>query len=115
MRSPIRSLVIILAILVALLFVVLGLVLGALVVIADKDWPDAAQLLYNYKGSLAAVGLGTLALGLAAKTLTQKTISDERNAYYDRVQWAIEMTLDENPVKQSAGWHFLEPMLNSGL
>ena len=85
------------------------------VAIGDKPWRETVRLFYEYNGSLGATMIAILALGIAAETLTQKMLSDDRDAFYARVQWAIDLTLDDNPARQTAGWYFLQPLAESGL
>lgn len=101
-----------------LLLMILGiavLLFWGTVAIGDKTWRDTVRIFYEYKGSLGNTVVACLALGIAAQTLSQRVFSDDRDAYYARVQWAVDLTLDDNPVKQNAGWFFLQPLAESGL
>lgn len=93
----------------------LAMVHWGLVVFWEKPWQESLAAIFAYRGAIPAAAAAVLTLGIATKSLSQKSNADDRSAYYERVQWAIDMTLAENPAQQNAGWHFLTPMLESGL
>lgn len=78
------------------------------------SWSATTHAWLDYRGSLPTAATGLLALILALSTLSQRTRSDDRAAYYERAQWAINLTLEEDPAKRSAGWMFLEAIAESG-
>ncbi|WP_252931237.1 hypothetical protein [Corynebacterium lipophilum] len=93
----------------------LAMVHWGLVIFWEKPWQESLATIFSYRGAIPAAAAAVLTLGIATKSLSQKSNADDRSAYYERVQWAIDMTLAENPAQQNAGWHFLTPMLESGL
>ncbi|KAA8744827.1 hypothetical protein CJ203_02325 [Corynebacterium tuscaniense] len=103
------------AFLLLLFTILLLLIHWALVGIWGKPWKESLAVIFSYRGAIPAAAAAIVTLGIATKSLTQKSNSDDRSAYYERVRWAIEMTLAEDPAQQNAGWHFLTPMLESGL
>ncbi|SQG63330.1 Uncharacterised protein [Corynebacterium renale] len=82
--------------------------------LTGMSWAATTHTWLDYQGSLPTSLTGLLALILALSTLNQRTRSDDRAAYYDRAQWAINLTLEEDPAKRSAGWAFLEAITESG-
>ncbi|PFG27947.1 Uncharacterised protein [Corynebacterium renale] len=81
--------------------------------LTGMSWAATTHTWLDYQGSLPTSLTGLLALILALSTLNQRTRSDDRAAYYDRAQWAINLTLEEDPAKRSAGWAFLEAIADS--
>lgn len=86
-----------------------------MIAVGDMPWREAAFQLSNYRGSLFGTFIAAFAVGGTLLTFAQKRDSDDRAAYYERVQWAIDHTLATDPAEQAVGWYFLGAMVESRL
>lgn len=73
----------------------------------ESAWLDDSEL------SILVTTCGVI---VALLTVEQKRQSDNRNAFYQRVQWCIELTLkQEHPEANETGWYLLPSLVGSAL
>jgi hypothetical protein len=85
------------------------------------DWNAVGDWIWMSLQNLSTVApLGTLLAVLVAYfsyrgTIRQKTLADNRNAWWSRVQWAIDAALSDDEQRRATGMAAIEQMQDSEL
>ncbi|GAB6952812.1 MAG: hypothetical protein E6689_05070 [Corynebacterium striatum] len=98
------------------IFLVIGVigVTAALFLIrwlTGAEWKDAILKLVNYRGAIPNAIVAVVGLVIAWRSFKQKQSSDRRDAYYNRIEWAMNLTLDSDERKRRAGWQLLPTLV----
>lgn len=66
-------------------------------------------------GPIATGSAAVVALIVGLATLWQRNRTDKRDQWWKRAQWALDLTLDEDPIRQAVGLRALQYLANSKL
>ena len=64
---------------------------------------DIALRVFQVLGSFATVIVAIIAAAIASNSLEQKTRSDNRNHWWQRMEWALDKFVSDDPLEQVMG------------
>ncbi|MCG7246636.1 hypothetical protein QP414_07665 [Corynebacterium simulans] len=101
------------ALCILLVIVIIGVAAAFLLTwwLTGDEWKDVILKLVNYRGAIPNAIVAVVGLVIAWRSFKQKQSSDRRDAYYNRIEWAMNLTLDSDERKRRAGWQLLPTLV----
>ena len=101
------------ALCILLVIVIIGVAAAFLLTwwLTGGEWKDVILKLVNYRGAIPNAIVAVVGLVIAWRSFKQKQSSDRRDAYYNRIEWAMNLTLDSDERKRRAGWQLLPTLV----